>query len=306
MPVRVAFERPDQPEVMRLIDALDAYQQPLYPPDSHHGIDVEALRHPSILFAVARDADDEAIGCGAVRLEGQRGELKRMYTSPARRGRGVAHRVLALLESEATSRGCGRLQLETGFLQHDALRLYERAGYVRRGPFGDYVEDPNSVFMEKSVAAAAAPRAVSVWRATASDVDEVAPLFDAYRQFYGRAADPALARSFLHERIGRRESTLLLARDGEGLVQGFAQLYPGFSSVRASRQYLLNDLFVLPGGRRRGVGRLLLEQAVRFAADDGIARLRLSTAVDNLPAQRLYESAGWMRETGFYEYRIDA
>ncbi len=305
MPVRVAFERPDQPEVLRLIDALDEYQKPLYPAESHHGIDIAGLRHPSVLFAVARDADGEAIGCGAVRLDGRQAELKRMYTSPAHRGCGVGSHLLTSLQNEAIARGCERLQLETGYLQHEALRLYERAGFVRRGPFGDYVEDPNSVFMEKTVEPVAAARSVSVWRATPADADDVAPLFDAYRQFYRREADLALARSFLRDRLSRRESVILVARDAAGAACGFVQLYPGFSSVRAARQYLLNDLFVAPAGRRRGVGRLLLEHAVRMASEEGMSRLRLSTAVDNLPAQRLYEGLGWVRDTGFYDYRID-
>jgi putative acetyltransferase len=66
--MRLALERPDQPEVLTLIDALDAYQQPLYPPPSHHGIDIAALLQPQVVFAVARDDAGAAIGCGAVVL----------------------------------------------------------------------------------------------------------------------------------------------------------------------------------------------------------------------------------------------
>jgi putative acetyltransferase len=146
--VRIAGERPDQPDVVRLIDELDAYQKPLYPAESHHGIDIAALLQPGVVFAVARDAG-AAIGCGAVVLEDGWCELKRMYVRPAARGRGVAQQLLAFLESAAWARGARVARLETGCLQPDALRFYERAGYARRGPFGDYVLDPNSVFMEK-------------------------------------------------------------------------------------------------------------------------------------------------------------
>lgn len=151
MTARIALERPDQPEVAALIDELDAFQKPLYPPESHHGIPVDALMQPHVLFAVARD-EGEAIGCGAVVLNDGWGELKRMFVRPSLRGRGVAQGILAFLESSARQRGFPLMRLETGVSQPEALRLYERAGYVRRGPFGSYGPDPLSVFMEKSIA----------------------------------------------------------------------------------------------------------------------------------------------------------
>ena len=147
--LRVEIERADQPEVLRLIEELDAFQVPLYPAESHHGIDIDALLDPSVSFVVARDESRAALGCGAVVMNGDWGELKRMYVLPRARGRGVAQAMLGLLETLAMERGAGVMRLETGNLQSDALRLYERAGYVRRGPFGDYDDDPHSVFMEK-------------------------------------------------------------------------------------------------------------------------------------------------------------
>jgi putative acetyltransferase len=80
------------------------------------------------------------------------GEVKRMYVSPAARGQGVAQRLLGALESEAQQRGVSHFMLETGPYQHQALGLYERLGYARRGPYGDYRDDPLSVFMEKRLA----------------------------------------------------------------------------------------------------------------------------------------------------------
>lgn len=148
--MHIAFEPANQPDVLALIEALDAYQKPLYPAESHHGIDIDALSQPNVLFAVARTAEGgTAVGCGALVLNADHGELKRMYTDPAQRGRGVASRLLQLLEAEANRRGCTRFMLETGYLQPEALALYERHGYQRCGPFGDYVDDPNSVFMRK-------------------------------------------------------------------------------------------------------------------------------------------------------------
>lgn len=151
---RLALERPDQADVVALVEALDAYQQPLYPPESHHGIDIAALCAPEVLFAVLRDEVGVAFGCGAVVLGSGLGELKRFYLDPARRGLGHAARLLAFLEQEAARRGCRELALETGTKQAEALALYGRAGYRPCAPFGDYTDDPHSIFMRKALAPA--------------------------------------------------------------------------------------------------------------------------------------------------------
>lgn len=147
--MRIRLEPANQPEVLALIDALDAHQKPLYPPESHHGIDVQALSQPEVLFAVVRSETGVAVACGAVVLGEHWGELKRMFVQPALRRRGISRHLLAFLEHEAFERGCGLLMLETGIRQPEAIGLYQHAGYQRRGPFGDYAEDPMSVFMQK-------------------------------------------------------------------------------------------------------------------------------------------------------------
>jgi putative acetyltransferase len=145
----IAFESPDQPEVIALIAELDALQDTLYPPESRHALDLAGLKQPNVIFAVARDSAGRAIGCGAIVLNPEYGEVKRMYVSPHHRGRGVAKKLLALLESQAIGSGCKLLMLETGPYQPEALALYASAGYERRGPIGDYTNDPLSVFMQK-------------------------------------------------------------------------------------------------------------------------------------------------------------
>ena len=149
--MNIALERPDQPEVVQLIDDLDAYQKPLYPPEAHYGIDIAALSAPHVLFAVARDDAGVAIGCGAIVMEPGFGELKRMYVRTEHRGQGIAAKVLAFLEGEAMARGCTTFRLETGVRQPQALSFYAGAGYARRGPFASYPDDPLSVFMQKDV-----------------------------------------------------------------------------------------------------------------------------------------------------------
>ena len=139
--------------------------------------------------------------------------------------------------------------------------------------------------------------------AAVADVERVAPLFDAYRQFYGLAADLELAHGFLRERLLRGESVVLLAEDG-GSALGFIQMYPTFSSLRAARTFVLYDLFVDPAARQRGVGRQLMQAAADEAQRRGAVSLVLSTARTNSAAQRLYESLGWVRDEEFYEYNL--
>ena len=145
---------------------------------------------------------------------------------------------------------------------------------------------------------------VVVREASVHDLDTVAPLFNAYRQFYQQPDDLERSRGFLHERFAHHESTVLLALDSEKTALGFTQLYPLFSSVRCVRTYLLNDLFVAPAARKHGVGARLLTAAAEFARVNGAASLSLSTAIDNTTAQSLYESQGWTRETAFFEYHL--
>ena len=137
---------------------------------------------------------------------------------------------------------------------------------------------------------------------TERDLAAVAALFDAYRQFYGKAPDLTLATNFIRERMQRRESVVLVAeRQGHGIV-GFSQIYPTFCSVAAARIGVLYDLFVEPGSRKLGAGRALMRAAESHAAGSGLARLELSTARTNLPAQSLYESLGWVRDEAFQVY----
>lgn len=150
--MHIALESVDQPDVIRLIDSLDAYQTALYPAESNHLLDIASLKLANVLFAVARESTGStAMGCGAVVLMGDYGELKRMYVDPLLRGRGIAKAIMQFLEQETAQRQCVVLRLETGIHQAEALGLYERAGYARRARYGDYPDDPLSVFMEKKL-----------------------------------------------------------------------------------------------------------------------------------------------------------
>ncbi len=132
----------------------------------------------------------------------------------------------------------------------------------------------------------------TISRAGPADLDALATLFDAYRTFYGQTPDLPLARQWLRERLRFGESVVLVAKRG-GTVVGFVQLYPMFSSVRTARTWILNDLYVDAGARRRGVARALLDASAAFARGDGAAGISLETTQDNAAARALYRAAGW-------------
>ncbi|MDE2416716.1 MAG: GNAT family N-acetyltransferase [Burkholderiales bacterium] len=138
--------------------------------------------------------------------------------------------------------------------------------------------------------------------ATLADLDAIAPLFDAYRQFYAQPPDPALATRFIRERMQNNESAILLAFDANARAIGFCQLYPSFCSVEAQPIYVLYDLFVAPEARRTGAGKALLLAAEQLAIANGKVRMDLTTARVNARAQSLYESLGWVRDKVFYAY----
>lgn len=138
--------------------------------------------------------------------------------------------------------------------------------------------------------------------ATLADLDVIASLFDAYRQFYEQESDLALARSFIRDRLKNNESVVLLATNDAEQALGFCQLYPTFCSVEAKPIYSLYDLFIRPEERRSGAARTLLLAAEKLAAENGKARMELATAKTNKAAQAAYESLGWIRDDAFYTY----
>jgi ribosomal protein S18 acetylase RimI-like enzyme len=142
--------------------------------------------------------------------------------------------------------------------------------------------------------------------ATRADLASIAPLFNAYRQFYEQADDLALATAFIQERLANAESVIILALDdAQNDTQkavGFCQLYPSFCSVEAAPIYTLYDLFVLPQTRRTGAARALLRAAHAQAAQTGRVRMDLTTARTNPSAQALYESEGWVLDAVFLTY----
>jgi ribosomal protein S18 acetylase RimI-like enzyme len=145
---------------------------------------------------------------------------------------------------------------------------------------------------------------MQIRHAILSDLDPLASLFDAYRQFYDQKPDRALARDFIRARLANGESVILLAEDAQGAVLGFCQMYPSFCSVAAARIVVLYDLFVAPAARQSGAGRALMQAAQVYAQDQGFARMDLTTAKTNVKAQSLYRALGWTRDEVFEAYSL--
>lgn len=144
---------------------------------------------------------------------------------------------------------------------------------------------------------------ITVRQATLSDLEALVPLFNGYRQFYGRPSDLQAAREFLLARFNHAESVLFIAHEDNKAI-GFTQLYPSFSSVSLARIFVLNDLFVYEHARRNGVASKLMASAVNYASSLGAVRVSLSTATTNEAAQTLYQSAGWKRDEQFFIYHF--
>lgn len=149
MVIRIDRADPREPEAARLIAELDALMSALYAPASNHLLPTDRLAQPDVRFFLAR-AGDRTLGCAALRVDPQGyGEVKRMYVDEDARGLGLGRRLLDRLEAEARDAGLEMLRLETGARSRAAVGLYRAAGFVDRGPFGDYWDDPASLYLEK-------------------------------------------------------------------------------------------------------------------------------------------------------------
>ncbi|WEX78756.1 GNAT family N-acetyltransferase [Sinorhizobium numidicum] len=149
--VVIAEEPPRQPAIIRLLELSDVYAASLYPAESNHLVDIATLEKPTVSFFVAR-RDGEIVGCCALVEAGDRtAEIKRMFVDPEARGLKVGKRLLMAIEAKAERLGLTAIRLETGIYQPEAIGLYKTSGYVERTPFGAYLPDPLSLFMEKPV-----------------------------------------------------------------------------------------------------------------------------------------------------------
>jgi GNAT superfamily N-acetyltransferase len=147
----IVVARPDSREAMELLAELDgALHEYPYPAESRHAFSVEKLIRESVAFFVA-SYDGQLAACGGVKLFTDYGEVKRMYVRPSFRGKGLGKAILNRLAEHARANSITTLRLETGIYQVEAIGLYAGCGFRRRGPFGDYKNDPNTVYFEKEI-----------------------------------------------------------------------------------------------------------------------------------------------------------
>jgi ribosomal protein S18 acetylase RimI-like enzyme len=151
---------------------------------------------------------------------------------------------------------------------------------------------------------------MQIKRINTSEYELVTSLFDKYRVFYKQPSDIKLAEKFITDRLQNNESVIFVAlvdENGEPKPAGFTQLYPLISSVRAVKNWLLNDLYVDAAYRKQGIGEALIKAAADFAKADGARVLTLETAVDNFTAQKLYETIGFEKQdfsTDYFTYKL--
>jgi len=153
MPIAIVQERPDSPDAVQLITELDAHLAGYdYPQESCHGFSIDKLVREGVAFFVTH-YDGQPAGCCGLKLFGtEYGEVKRMFVRPAYRGFGLGKAMLHHLAEYARERQVTVLRLETGIYQTEAIGLYERSGFQRRPPFGEYKDDPINIYFEKSLA----------------------------------------------------------------------------------------------------------------------------------------------------------
>jgi GNAT superfamily N-acetyltransferase len=144
---------------------------------------------------------------------------------------------------------------------------------------------------------------MEIIRATDMHLNEVAVLFDAYRQWNSQKPDFDGARAFIAERLQKQDSAIFVVMEGEDIV-GFTQLYPLFSSIRMKKGWVLNDLYVLEAHRSKGIGSALLDTAAQLAKDTQAGWLSLQTEIVNEGAQALYERKGYVKDTTCYYYYL--
>jgi putative acetyltransferase len=148
--LKITTAAPSAEHIQKLLADFDRYIAQLHPPESGYGLEIEELRSPNVRFVFVQ-RDGEVVACGALRLDEDYAEIKRMYVVPEYRQSGIGSELLTHLEAAAASSGRQLLRLETSIAQLEAIALYERADFKRIDPFPPYGPDPRSVFMEKRV-----------------------------------------------------------------------------------------------------------------------------------------------------------
>ncbi len=144
-----------------------------------------------------------------------------------------------------------------------------------------------------------------IQKATTEDVDQVGQIFDLYRQFYKYEPNIKVSTQYINDRIKNDESVIFIAKDSDNILVGFVQLYETFGSLDLGKIIVLYDLYVKKNNRKKGIAKNLILKAHEYAKKIGAKRIQLSTATDNLIAQSLYDSLGYVKDIEFYTYDFE-
>jgi ribosomal protein S18 acetylase RimI-like enzyme len=261
----IRAESPRHPQATALLQASHAYLQSLYDPEDNYFLSIDALCAPQIRFFVA-ESGGTLIGTAALALKPGYAEVKSMFVSPEARGLGAAKALLARLEAEARASGLTVLMLETGPRNTEALALYQRFGFSRRGPFGDYPDSAASLFLELPLL----PHRLSPG-------DDMAPvlalLHQAFAYMEGVIDPPS---SLMRMGVGDLQAA---ARDAELWVIGAQPLACMILTPQADTLYL-GKLAVQDMARGRGLARVMTDHALMRARALGLASVTLQTRVE--------------------------
>lgn len=145
---------------------------------------------------------------------------------------------------------------------------------------------------------------LKILRATTKNADEIASLFNSYREFYKQKSDLKSAKNFISQRLKNKDSIIFIAKTNHQIV-GFVQLFPAFSSIAIRSILILNDLYVATSARKLGIGKQLMNKAKDYATKNKIKRLVLATAKTNREAKSLYESLGYTIDKVYYHYSLE-
>ena len=279
MPVTVTADSPRDPGATALLLASHAYLQSLYAAEDNHFLSIDDLCTPDIAFFTAR-LDGRVVGTAALALRDGYGEVKSMFVDPAARGQGVANALMRALLAEGRARALPRLMLETGPLNTEAIKLYERHGFRRRGPFGDYADVPASVFMECGLA----PRRMT----PDEDMQGVHALLTAAFAFMDGVIDPPSSMNRMTPDDLTRD-----AAQNELWVTDPGPIACVILTPRADTLYL-GKLAVDAHHRGSGLSRHLVDLAVARARALGLPSVTLQTRVELTGNQAAFQAMGFV------------
>ena len=276
MPLTVSADSPRSPQASALLRQSLAYLQSLYPPEENFHLSIDALCAPDILFFTAA-LDGQVVGTAALALRPDHAEVKSMFVAPRARGRGAAGALLTRLIAEAKARALP-INLETGPRNTEALALYARHGFTRRGPFGGYGESPSSIFMERLV-----PRRLD----GDQDMAPVHALLLASFAYMDGVIDPPSSMMRMTPDDLRRDAVR-----NELWVLGDGPLACMILTQKPGTLYL-GKLAVAEDARGRGLSRVMVDHAVRRARALGLPAVTLQVRVELTRNQAAFRAMGF-------------